>query len=139
MNSSLLESTIIKCEIALFNSIGLASVMLSSHEILSTVGWSIIGSGLGGIVFTSFSKGLTLKQWGLRWLTNFCAGIVFGAVLSIYYRDAIQDYPLPILAMLCGFLGGPLAVIALPIGIPIFGEIIQILFNKLKKAAKKYE
>lgn len=130
MKLQILETSIIKFEMIGTFLTG-CFAMIAGDQQLSTIGWALMGSCLGGFVFTAISKPTTLYDWIIRWLTNVCAGIVIGLFAAAYYTETWDTIPLPYFAMLCSFFCGPITVIAIPIGLPILKTILLTAFNKL--------
>lgn len=133
MKLPLLESTVMKLEMG-GTSLAAVVAIISQDQYLSTIGWALLGSILGGFVFTYLAKPPTFKEWFLRWMANICAGIVVGVVIASKYESGNPDIPLPFFTMLCAFFAGPIAVLGFTIGLPIMREAFRVwLRDKFKK------
>lgn len=133
MKGPLLEVIAVKLEIFSTFLISIFAI-ISEDKQLSTVGWALLGSVLGGFVFTYISHPPTYKEWFLRWAANICAGIVVGLVIAFHYESKAPDIPLSFFTMLCAFFAGPMTVIAIPIGLPV---IVSSLKSAVSKFLKK--
>lgn len=133
MKGTLLDIIAVKLEIFSAFLVSIFAIVNEDKQ-LSTVGWALLGSVLGGFVFTYISHPPSYKEWFLRWAANICAGIVVGLVVAFHYESKAPNIPLPFFTMLCAFFAGPLTVIAIPIGLPIaISSIKSALSRFLKK------
>lgn len=130
MKNLLLESAIVKAEAL---GVGLVSVLaiISPDKELSTIGWALLGSVIGGFLFTALSKPLSFKDWTIRWMCNIAAGFIVGLVTAAYYTDKWSTIPLSYFTMLCSFFAGPIVVLSIPIMLPIIGGGLKRFFTKI--------
>ena len=136
MKLSLIDLLAVKLEI-FFSAVLSIFAIVSEDKQLSTVGWAMIGSTLGGFVFTYISQPSTIKEWILRWGANFASGVVVGLVIAAHYSSNIINIPLPYFTMLCSFFSGPITVIAIPMGLPVITSYIKDFFKKITRKDRK--
>lgn len=97
---------------------GFAAAISPDRE-LAVIGASIIGALLLGFVATSLSQPKSWRDWSIRWVTNFAAGVPTGLVASAHLAPKFPDIPVTWLAMLVSGVSGPIAVLLVPIAIPV--------------------
>lgn len=114
--------------------VGLAGIfgVISPDKEIAVIGASVIGALLLGFVATSLSQPKSWRDWSIRWVTNFAAGIPTGLVLSAHLAPKFPDVPVTWLAMLVSGISGPLAVLLVPIAIPVIVSYVKTwLGNRL--------
>ena len=95
------------------------------NQEMALMGWAILGSLLGGAVFAYWSQAKSLKEWMLRWGVNIAAGVATGLALGYQYSHNFENIPISVFVMICAFFGGPLTVLAIPIGVPMIKNFIS--------------
>lgn len=133
-----LELLIVKMEV--FTALaGSFFAIISPDQHLSLMGWSLLGGILGGFVGAYLAKPKGYKEYFLRWAVNIAASIVIGIGMISYLEPLNHDHPVEFLTLLASAFGGPLIVLALPIGIPILWNIGKdVLISFLKRVVEKY-
>lgn len=118
------ELLIIKLETLTMFLFSLFAIAQPNQE-MALMGWAIFGSLLGGAVFAYWSQAKSFKDWMLRWGINIAAGVATGLTLGYQYSHSFENIPLPIFIMICSFFGGPITVLAIPIGVPMIKNFIS--------------
>jgi hypothetical protein len=99
--------------------------IVQPNQEMALMGWAVLGSLLGGAVFAYWSQAKSIKEWMLRWAINVAAGVATGLTIGYQYSSHFPNLPISIFVMICAFFGGPLTVIAIPIGLPIIKNFIS--------------
>lgn len=119
-----LEILMLKTEV-IAATVGSVVAIISPDQHLSIMGWSLLGGILGGFVGAYLSQPKNYKQYILRWAVNIAASLVVGIGVISYIEPSLADHPVQFIALAISAIGGPLMVLALPIGIPILWGIVK--------------
>ena len=130
------ELLFIKLEAAAMFIFSLFAITQPNQE-LALMGWSILGSLLGGAVFAYLSQPKNFKEWMLRWVVNVAAGVVMGITIGSQYSDKFPNISPFIFTMFCAFFAGPLTVLLIPIGIPALKTFFRKWLNKKTSSDKE--
>ncbi len=125
------EAVMLKVEIGGISGLGLLAMIQPNQE-LAVIGSCIVGSAMGGFVGVSFSQPKTLRQWAMRWVVNFFAGVPTGLFATAYYSDHFPYIPVTYLGTLVSAIAGPLTVVAIPIAIPVLLDVLKSWLDKKK-------
>jgi hypothetical protein len=115
--------------------------IITPDEHLPIIGWSIIGGMFGGFVSAYFtmSSNKTLRQYLFRWIVNIAASVIAGVGSTMYFEGSNPDMPIQLIAFFTAAIGGPLAVLVLPILLPkLWGPISDSVVDWVKKILSKF-
>lgn len=116
--------------------------IITPDEHLPIVGWSIIGGMFGGFVSAYFtmSSNKTFKQYLFRWIVNIAASVIAGVGATMYFDGTTPDLSVQLTAFLTAAIGGPIAVLVLPILAPqLWTPIKDFAVESVKSILNKFK